>query len=170
VLATVVGRVERGNMYLFTRQARLAGLDAAAWAVAIGTAAAKASGSDVRTWGRVLSPGYGTVVWSSYWEDLSSRESSFAALAKDADYLSLAAEGLKFVTDGLDDTLYNVVYAGSNPGGDNKYVSVVQSACANGSVVRGMATGVEIAQKAESISGHSTALVANATGQWGGVG
>jgi len=104
-----------------------------------------------------LSPGYGTVVWSSYWEDLSSRESSFAALAKDADYLSLAAEGLKFVTDGLDDTLYNVVYAGSNPGGDNKYVSVVQSACANGSVVRGMATGVEIAQKAESISGHSTA-------------
>lgn len=104
-----------------------------------------------------MSPGYGTVVWSSYWEDLSSRESSFAALAKDADYLSLAAEGLKFVADGLDDTLYNVVYAGSNPGGDNKYVSVVQSACANGSVVRGMATGVEIAQKAESISGHSTA-------------
>jgi hypothetical protein len=57
-----------------------------------------------------------------------------------------------------------------NPGTDAKYVGVIQSVCANGSVVRGMATGVEIAQKAEAITGHSTAFTANATGQWGGVG
>lgn len=157
-------------MYLFTRQARLTGLDAAPWAVTIGAAAAKAAGSEVRVWGRAMSPGLGTVVWSSFWKDLSTRETAFEALAKDADYLSLAVEGQKFLTDGIDDTLYDVVYAGSNAGGDNKYVSVVQSACANGSVIRGMATGVEIAQRAEAISGHSTAFAANATGQWGGVG
>jgi hypothetical protein len=157
-------------MYLFTRQARLAGLDAAPWAVAIGAAAAKAVGGEVRVWGRTMSPRFGTVVWSSFWEDLSTREVAFEALAKDADYLSLAAEGVKFLTDGIDDTLYDVVYAGSNPGGDNKYISVIQSACANGKAIRGIATGVEIAQKAEAISGHSGAFIANVTGQWGGVG
>jgi hypothetical protein len=157
-------------MYLFTRQARLTGLDAAPWAVAVGAAAAKATGSDVTVWTRTMSPGFGSVVWSSFWEDLSTRETAFDALAKDADYLSLVVDGLKFLTTGVDDTLYDIVYTGVNPGTDAKYVGVIQSVCANGSVVRGMATGVEIAQKAEAITGHSTAFTANATGQWGGVG
>lgn len=170
VPAITVEHVERGNMYLFTRQARLLGLQAAPWAVSIGAAAAKATGGEVRVWTRTLSPGYGTVVWSSFWEDLASREASFEALATDTNYLSLAAEGAPYLVGGIDDTLYNVAYEGAHPGGDNRFVSIVQSACANGSVVRGMTTGVEIAKRAEAISGHSTAFVANATGQWGGVG
>lgn len=157
-------------MYLFTRQARLTGLDAAPWAIAIGAAAAKAAGSDVTVWSRTMSPAYGSVVWSSFWEDLSTREAAFEALSKDADYLALAAEGQKFLATGIDDSLSEIVYAGVGGGADAKYVSVVQSACANGSVVRGMATGVEIAQKAEAISGHSTAFTARTTGTWGGVG
>ena len=170
VPAIVVEHIEGGNMYLFTRQARLLGLQAAPWAVSIGAAASKATGGEVRVWTRTLSPGYGTVVWSSFWDDLASREASFEALATDANYLSLAAEGAPFLVGGIDDTLYNVAYEGAHPGGDNKNVSIVQSACANGSVVRGMTTGVEIAKKAEAIGGHSTAFVANVTGQWGGVG
>jgi hypothetical protein len=157
-------------MYLFTRQARLTGLDAAHWAVAIGAAAAKAMGSDVTAWTRTMSPGFGSVVWSSFWEDLSTSETAFEALAKDADYLSLAVEGQKFLATGVDDTLYEIVYPGVGASADAKYVSVIQSVCANGSVVRGMATGVEIAQKAEAITGHSTAFTANSTGQWAGVG
>ncbi len=39
----------------------------------------------------------------------------------------------------------------------------------NGHVIRGIGTGVEIAQRAEAVSGRSTAFTANATGQWGGV-
>jgi hypothetical protein len=157
-------------MYLFVRQARLTGLGSPAWAVKIGAAAAKATGSDVTVWARTMSPEFGTVVWTSFWEDLTTREAAFQGLVSDSDYISLVEEGQKFLTTGVVDTLHEIVYPGANPGTDAKYVTSVRSACKNGNVIRGIATGVEIAQKAEAVSGHSTAFTANATGQWGGVG
>ncbi|MGC1419921.1 MAG: hypothetical protein WA786_07375 [Acidimicrobiales bacterium] len=120
-------------------------------------------------WARTLSPEYGTIVWTSTWEDLTAREAATAALVSDSDYLSLLEEGEKFLSSGIDDNLYEIVYPGANPTTDAKYVGTVRSACKNGHVIRGIATGVEIAQRAEAVSGNSTAFTANATGQWGGV-
>jgi len=42
--------------------------------------------------------------------------------------------------------------------------------CANGALPKGMATGVEIAQRAENITGTPTMFAANVTGVYGGVG
>lgn len=79
-------------MYPFVRRARRNGPDSPAWALAIGAAAAKAAGSNVDVWARTMSPGLGTVVRTSFWEDLTAREGAFEALANDSDYRSLAEQ------------------------------------------------------------------------------
>jgi hypothetical protein len=158
-------------MYLFSRQARLNSMEGVTWAANIGKVAADLSEHEVGLWMRAYSPGFGVVVWTSWWDNLAAMESGFAKFATNEKYLSLAAEGRGFLEGEVDDTLYQSVYDGSGAGGgaDPQYVSVVRAVCANGSIERGMTAGVEIAQKAEAASGRSTGFLANVTGYYGGV-
>jgi hypothetical protein len=156
-------------MYLLARQAVVRGQDVEKWAVDVGAAAAAGLGVDVGVWTNILSPGIGTVTWTSRWEDLSAVEKGFATLAGDAKYLALATKGREFVNGALDDTLYEVVYPGSAPSLTSRYASTVLSNCSPGNFARGVLTGVEIAQKAEQASGVSTAFLTGQTGPYGGV-
>jgi len=81
-------------MYLLARQINLRGLDFEKWAVEIGAAAAAGLGNDVAVWTTVLSPGVGTVTWTSMWEDLSAVEKGFVSVNTNAKYLELAAKGV----------------------------------------------------------------------------
>jgi hypothetical protein len=159
-------------MYLFSRQARLNSMEGVAWAANIGKVAAELGEHEVDLWMRAYSPGFGVVVWTSWWDTLVAMESGFAKFTTNEKYLSLAAEGRGFLEGEVDDTLYRSLYDGSGAGGDAvaQYVSVVQAVCANGNLERGMMAGVEIAQKAEAATGRSTGFVANVTGHYGGVG
>jgi hypothetical protein len=157
-------------MYLFTRQARLAVEDALDCATSITARAAKVSGNDVQLWATTLSPGFGTVTWTSWWADLGSMESSLAKLFSDDKYIALAGKGAQFISEGIDDALYQSVYDGVGEGGVAQYVGSVQADCASGSYERAMTNVVEIAQKAESITGLSTLFIAGLTGKYGGVG
>jgi hypothetical protein len=147
-------------------------MEGVTWAANIGKVAAELSEHEVDLWMRAYSPGYGVVVWTSWWDNLAAMESGFAKFATDEKYLSLAAEGGGFIEGEVDDTLYQSVYDGSGNGDDAvaQYVSVVSAVCANGNIERGMTAGVEIAQKAEAASGRSTGFIANVTGHYGGVG
>ena len=156
-------------MYLLARQASLRGLDAQKWAVEIGAAAAAGMGSEIGVWATVLSPGVGTVTWTSSWEDLSGIEKGFASVIANAKYLELAAQGVDFVDGPINDTLYEWVYEGNAPDADATYVGTVSAVCAPGSYARGMMGGVEIAQAAEKASGVSTGFLAAQTGTYGGV-
>ena len=49
------------------------------------------------------------------------------------------------------------------------YVSAVQAVCASGNIGRGMALGVEIAQRGEAATGASTLFMRNLTGPYSGV-
>ena len=156
-------------MYLLARQANLRGLDSEKWAIEIGAAAAAGLGNDVGVWATVLSPGVGTITWTSQWEDLSAIEKGFAELFGNAKYLELAAEGAQFVNGPLDDTLYEVVYPGNSADPDARYATTVSAVCAPGNFARGMMGGVEIAQKAEKATGVSTGFLAGQTGAYGNV-
>jgi hypothetical protein len=120
-------------------------------------------------WATVLSPGVGTVTWTSYWEDLSAVEKGFAELAGNAKYVELAGAGAQFVNGPIDDTLYEFVYAGAGTDPDVRYASTVSAVCAPGNFARGMMSGIEIAQKAEKATGVSTGFLAGQTGAYGRV-
>jgi len=62
-----------------------------------------------------------------------------------------------------------VVHGQPDPNRQVEYVAVVRSTVSAGKLARGMALGVEIAQRAEKITGVPTAFVADATGNYGGV-
>ncbi len=159
-------------MYLLARQANLRGLDSQSWAVEIGAAAAAGLGNDVGVWGSFLSPGVGSVTWTTWWEDLSAIEKGFAGIIGNAKYLELAAKGAEFVNSVIDDTLYETVYEGMDAGGggdDVRYVGTVSAVCAPGNFARGMMGGIEIAQGAEKATGVSTGFLARQTGAYGSV-
>jgi hypothetical protein len=156
-------------MYLFTRQANLRGLDSPNWAVEIGAAAAAGLGNEVGVWANVLSPGFGTITWTSRWTDLSAIEKGFAALLGDAKYLDLAAKGAEILNGPINDTLYEVVYAGSGANLDARYAGTVSAVVAPGNFARGILGGIEIAQRAEKATGISTAFLQGQTGAYGSV-
>jgi hypothetical protein len=156
-------------MYLLARQANLRGPDAEKWAIDVGAAAAAGLGNDVGVWSTVLSPGVGTITWTSMWADLSALEKGFAEVLGNAKYLALVAEGAQFVNGPVDDTLYEIVYPGTGDDGDARYASTVSAVCAPGNFARGMMGGIEIAQKVEKATGLSTGFLAGQTGAYGNV-
>ena len=156
-------------MYLLARQTNLRGLDSQKWAVDIGAAAAKGMGAEVGVWATVLSPGSGTVTWTSRWDDLSALEKGFADLTANTKYLKLAGEGAEFLNGPINDLLYEEVYAGNAPSNDATYVGTISAVCLTGNLARGMLSGIEIAQKAEKTTGVSTGFLAGQTGTYGSV-
>ena len=114
-------------MYLLARQANLRGLDIEKWAVEIGAAAASGIGNEVGVWATVLSPGVGTMTWTSRWDDLSAVEKGFANLMTDTKYRDLAAQGAEFLNGPVNDTLYETVYEGNAPSNDVTYVGICHS-------------------------------------------
>jgi hypothetical protein len=156
-------------MYLLARQATLRGLDSQKWAVDTGTAAAEGLGTAVGVWATVLSPGFGTVTWTSRWSDLSSLEKGFMQLMGSAKYIESITEGAQFVNGPINDTLYEIVYEGSSVNDDARYVGTVSAVCAPGNFARGMMNGIEIAQRVEKATGVSTGFAAGQTGAYGSV-
>ena len=156
-------------MYLFTREAQLRGSEAASWATEIGARASKVSGGEVQVWTRAYSAGVGIVSWTSWWSDLGEMASSFAKLDDDHKYAKLVADGADFVVGGVDDALFQTLYEGSGATQEASIVGVVTAVCRNGQLATGVANGIAIAQKYESITGRSTLFVAAMTGTYGGV-
>jgi hypothetical protein len=160
-------------MYLFTRRARLApgrNRDSLEWALSITERARGIIEMPLSLHAQVLSPEWGTLVWSTFVPDLTSLEAATDKLTADDGYLSLADQGGDLTVGGVDDGLYQLVHGEPDPSRSTEYVSAVQTVCAPGSLARGMGLGVEIAQRAEQTTGVPTMFVADVTGTYAQVG
>jgi hypothetical protein len=160
-------------MYLFSRRARLVGGDGMAgieWAAEICGKVKEVTGQEVQLWATVYSPGFGTVSWTAWFEDLAHLETVRDKLQADAAYLDLATKGAGLTEGGLDDGLVKVLHGTPDPACAIQYVGGVQAVVAGGSIVRAMTAGVEIAQRAEAITGLPTLFVQAMTGPYGSVG
>ncbi len=156
-------------MYLFTRQGQLATPEGLDWAAKIAGVASTACGNTVDCWANTLSPGFGTVTWTTWWADLTSMEAGLNALNVDAAYATLAADGATLIDGTVDDILYQTLSGDPEPSDTNRLVSGVRAICAGGHIAQAMTVGVEIAQKAEAITGQPTLFVRNMTGPYSGV-
>ena len=157
-------------MYLFTRRGRLNSAAGVEWAVSILGRVKEVTGNDVQLWANAFSPGFGTVSWTTWWADLASLETAMTALQGDAKYNTLGAEGPSFIQGDVDDSLIQTIYGEPDAEAPNQYVNGVQAVCASGNFVRGMTTGVEIAQKVEAIAGVPMLFARSLTGPYGAVG
>jgi hypothetical protein len=155
-------------MYLFTRQGRIRGAEGLKWAATIRDRASEVVGIEVSLWANTLSPAFGTLTWTSWWDNLGSLQNQLMKLSTDATYMDLAAEGLKYV-DGVDDGLYQALYMTEGDFASMNVVSTVRAVSVVGQAVDAITHGVSIAQKFEAITGRPSAFYINVTGNYGGV-
>jgi hypothetical protein len=160
-------------MYLFTRRTRLARGDAGAgisWALSITEKVKQVTDHEVQLWSTVYSAGFGTISWTAWFEDLASLEMVGDKLNADPGMAELSNAGNEFTDGSLDDGLLQPIYGDPTAGGQAQYVAGAVAVCAAGNIERAMGLGVEIAQKAEAVSGVPTMFVRSLTGPYGGVG
>jgi hypothetical protein len=95
-------------MYLFTRRTRLAGGNGPAgieWASQITSKVKEVSGHDVQLWSTVFSPGFGTISWTAWFDDLASLEAVGDKLDADPGMNQLGDKGAQLTDGTLDDGL-----------------------------------------------------------------
>jgi hypothetical protein len=142
-------------MYLFTRRTRLSegnGTAGVEWAGSIAAKVMELTGREIRLWGSAFSPGAGTITWTGWFDDLHALELVGDRLAADPAMEKLVKAGTKYTDGGLDDGLVQVIH-GVPSEAPVEYVGGVVAVAAAGNIGRAAAAGIEIAQKAEAITG-----------------
>jgi hypothetical protein len=164
-------------MYIFSRTRRLIGgnpQQAMAWSAAITEHASQTIGLPISLYVHTMSPDVGTTVAGLVAPDLATLDGAFDKLAVDPAFADLVEKGHEFVQPGsTQDRLAQVVYPDTfAPDPDRRfdYVVAVQSTIAAGHGARGMAAGVEAAQRAEALTGAPVLFLGGVTGNYGGVG
>jgi hypothetical protein len=160
-------------MYLFSRQVRLGGgqtRKAMEWALAQTEKVNQVSGLEVGLFTQVFSPEVGVVSWSTFVPDLATLETAGDKLNLDDAMVAATDAGSAFVDGGASDRLMQVVHGAPDPARSIEYVTSITAICASGHVGRAMELGVEIAVRAEKITGTPTMFVSDVTGNYGGVG
>ena len=159
-------------MYLFTRTGRLrpgSSRESVTWAIGVTEKVNQITSLDVGLWTTLMSPGNGTLVWSTFVEDLQSLEDANAKLAVDDIFVSEVDRGAQFADGNIDDEVAQLVFGEVDPSQSPKYVATVRSELAPGGFGSGVAAGIEIAQRATAIGGVPTAFLVSSTGKYGGV-
>jgi hypothetical protein len=160
-------------MYLFSRRARLAGGNGRAgieWALDICERVRQVTDLDLHVWATTFSPGWGTLSFSAFVPDLQMLESAGDKLMVDDGFMHASDVGAGLTVGGLDDSLMEILHGSPDPRGDAQYVAAVQAVCATGNIGKGMLHGIEIAKKAEAVTGHPTLFGRSVTGPYSGVG
>ena len=160
-------------MYLFSRRVRIGGGQTRAameWALGQTEKVNRITGLQVSLYMQVYSPEVGSIGWSTFVPDLATLEAAGDKLNVDDDFVSATDKGAALTVGGAEDTLSQVLSGAPDPNRQIEYVTAVHTVCATGNLSRGMELGVEIAQRAEKITGTPTLFLADVTGIYGGVG
>jgi len=123
-------------------------------------------------WTSAMSPGMGTLAWTSVVSDLGVIEDTEAKLAADPGYMALVDEAtaLLSTTDPVDQMLMQLVHGDRDAANmDARYASTVRATLAPGSMRAGIELGVGLAQRVKEITGRPTSFAVNVTGDYGAV-
>ncbi|HET7652393.1 MAG TPA: hypothetical protein VFK42_05095 [Acidimicrobiales bacterium] len=160
-------------MYLFSRTARLqAGRtrESMAWAVGITEKVNQITSLNVGLWTTALSPGVGTLSWSTVVENLTQLEDAEAKLMVDDGYVDLVDQGAQFSSgEAVNDLVGQIVSGELDPARRPTHAAVVSATLAPGGFAKGVEAGIEIADRATKLSGLPTVFMIASTGEYGGV-
>ena len=152
-------------MYLFSRRVRIGGGQTRAameWALGQTEKVNRITGLQVSLYTQVYSLEVGSIGWSTFVPDLATLEAAGDKLNVDDDFVSATDKGAALTVGGAEDTLSQVLSGAPDPSRQIEYVTGVRTVCATGNLARGMELGVEIAQRAEKITGTPTLFLIQA--------
>ena len=159
-------------MYLFARSGLLANgksREAALWVGAITEKVNQITDLNVTVWRNVFSKEINRITWVAAVEELSQLEAADDKLQADDGFVALLDSGAAFTVGAPDDTLGQFVLQSGDPSSPMEYATTVTALVSPGKFVRGIELGVEIAQRAEKITGQSTSLLTSVTGDYSAI-
>lgn len=164
-----------GAVYLFHRTARLgtgSAHEEISWSLSMTEKVNQISSTPVTLWSTFMSPGVNTLTWTTIVENLSDLEATNDKLMTDNGYLMLLEQGARYASeDAINDGLMQILYADAamDPAQPPAYVSAVDAVLAPGGYIHGIEVGIEIAQRAEAITGVPVSFCVSNTGVYGAV-
>lgn len=161
-------------MYLFYRSARLgtgSAHEEISWSLSITEKVNQISPTRVSLWTTFMSPGVNTLTWTTVVENLADLESTNDKLMSDNGYLMLLEQGARYASqDAINDGLMQFLHAESiNPDQPPAYVTSVDAVLLPGSYMHGIEVGIEIATRAQRITGVPVSFCIGTTGVYGSV-
>jgi hypothetical protein len=159
-------------MYLFARTGLLANgktREAALWVASITEKVNQITDLNVTVWRNVFSSEVARITWVAAIEELSQLEAADDKLAADDAFVALLDSGATHTVGGVDDRLGQFVHLSGDPERPIEYAATVSALIAPGKFGRGVELGVDIAQRAEKITGTSTSFLTSVTGDYAGI-
>ena len=159
-------------MYVFARSAVLANgksREAGLWVGSITEKVNQITDLNVTVWRNVFSKEISRITWVSVVEELSQLEAADDKLQADDSFVALLDSGAAFTQGSVDDTLGQVIHLSGDPERPMEYATTVTALIATGKFTRGIELGVEIAQRAEKITGEPTSLLSGVTGDYSAI-
>jgi hypothetical protein len=160
-------------MYMFTRRVRLSGVrlrEAIGWATEATQRVSQVAGVNVSLWMRTFSPEVGTIAFGTFVPDLATLEAANDKMMVDDGLMGLYEKGNDFVIPGsVNDRLATIISGQPDAARPIEYTALVDATMAAGKLEDGIAVGIEIAQRAEKITGIPTMFTAGTTGNYGAV-
>lgn len=157
-------------MQLFTRQVMTAGpADAAlAWASEIRAAASDKMGTEVSAWSAGFGAPVGAMAFTARVEGLADLTAKGAALAEDAGYQALLAQGAEIMAAPPQDSLATPIHGDmGDPPPVGSYAVVTSAVIANGQYTQAVGWGIDVAQHVTALSGMPVAMLMQEYGTFG---
>jgi hypothetical protein len=165
-------KAKEKQMYLFsrTRTADPTQMAAAlAWAPEVAQYVTKITGLTILPWAAVYGAPLGALSWSTRVESQTEMAKAQGKLADDSGYQKLVADGLKYFSGPVEDSLTQFVHMEGTPN-SAKFAEVVRAQCAPGRIADAMSWGVDMTKYVAKLSGLPTSMVRTMYGPWAGLG
>jgi len=159
-------------MYVFSRSTLMTGgntREAQAWVAALTQKVNQITDLNIAVWQNVFSREVGRLAWVAFVEDIGQLEDADAKLQIDDAFVAEADRGTLFTNGTLDDQLGEIIHGTVDPERAVQYATTVSALMAPGRFARGIELGVEIAERAEQITGEPTMLLSAVTGDYAAI-
>jgi hypothetical protein len=122
-------------------------------------------------WMSAMSPGMGSLAWSSVVSDLAIIEDTDAKLAADPGYMALVDQASAlFSGESADQMLMQLVHGDRDAASiDAHYAVSIRATLAPGSMREGTELGVDLAKRVKKVTGRPTSFAVSVTGDYGAV-
>jgi hypothetical protein len=158
-------------MYLFARRRRIRvghQRQGVAWSVAMGELVAEISGRPIAVWASSWGPEVGTMIWSTFCDDLAGVHALTDSVMADDRWHEMVATGEAHFDASVDDRISSVV-SGTPSEESPAYVVSVRATIASGRFAEGVVKAVAIAEGLRERTGQPTLVTSEITGVYGTV-
>jgi hypothetical protein len=158
-------------MYLFGRRRRIRighMRHGVPWSKAMGELVSEISGRPIAVWSSSWGPEVGTMIWSTFCEDLAGVEALTDSVLADDRWHAQVEAGEAHFEPSVDDRVSSVIW-GAPSGEAPAYVTSVRATIAPGRFADGVGKAIAIAEGFQERTGQPIIVASESTGAYGAV-